>query len=414
MIMMFNLLGVPIIDSDMSFSVSRNRGAFEWAGSSLSGLFAQRSNLLSLDHWAMIFDIVRFNALSLDLLHDESGLSNITIGEYLSQERYSQGFINNYLIPMTAAIWSTPPDSVALDFPASTLIRFMHNHHLLQITDRTQWLTIKGGSKFYVDKILSNMKEGTTHISTPITSLRRLESGEVEIASESENWSYDHVIMATHADTSLSLLGKNAKDKEEDILSRFAFSQNEAVLHYDEALMPTRRDAWTSWNFLSHSDGASKGSSADEQVSLTYWMNLLQSLSEEEYGNVLVTLNPPFEPRQDSIIGRWRYEHPLISTEAVEAQSMMDEIQGTDRLSFAGAWMKYGFHEDGFASGFNAVKSISGLNTRAPFDLVSPERHVDKVNENIRLILYILQYLRVNKVVVSLILIVISVYLSID
>ena len=143
-------------------------------------------------------------------------------------------------------------------------------------------------------------------------------------------------------------------------------------------------------------------------------MNLLQSLSEEEYGNVLVTLNPPFEPRQDSIIGRWRYEHPLISTEAVEAQSMMDEIQGTDRLSFAGAWMKYGFHEDGFASGFNAVKSISGLNTRAPFDLVSPERHVDKVNENIRLILYILQYLRVNKVVVSLILIVISVYLSID
>lgn len=143
-------------------------------------------------------------------------------------------------------------------------------------------------------------------------------------------------------------------------------------------------------------------------------MNLLQSLSEEDYGNILVTLNPPFEPREDHIIGRWKYDHPLISNDAIQAQRLMDEIQGKDGLSFAGAWMRYGFHEDGFITGYNAAKSINGLTITPPFDLVSPERQVDKINDQFRFILYIIQYLRINKVLISLIVIIVSVYLSID
>ncbi|TIA88890.1 hypothetical protein E3P81_03277 [Wallemia ichthyophaga] len=339
-------------------------------------------------------------------------MSDITIGDYLRKEKYSAAFINNYLIPMSAAIWSTPPDSVALDFPASTLIRFMHNHHLLQIADRTQWLTIKGGSKYYVNEIIKNMKEGTTHLSTPISSLRRLHNGTVELSTANEDkWFFDHVILATHADTSMSIINEDLSEKEKGLLSNFKFSSNEAVLHYDEKLMPTRREAWTSWNFLSNVD---EKSNVNNQVSLTYWMNLLQSLSEENYGNVLVTLNPPLEPREDCVIGRWSYEHPLISADAVQAQGPMNDIQGKDGLSFAGAWLKYGFHEDGFISGYNAVKTINGLTVAAPFDLISPERQVDQVNAQVRFMLYILQYLRMNKVLISFVVIIASVYLSID
>ncbi|KAL6302846.1 FAD/NAD(P)-binding domain-containing protein [Sparassis latifolia] len=390
-----------IRETCMTFSVSRDAGAFEWAGTSLRAIFCQRSRLLDPRMWRLLYDVVRFNACAPRLLVErnrrrgDSYTEELSIGEYLRKEGYSNSFMDNYLIPMTAAIWSTPPDKCALDFPARTLIQFMHNHHLLQIISKPAWLTLEGGSQTYVKQILASLPASQLHLSTPVASVTSnptdvnssdgagpLYSVEITTSSD-ERKTYDHVILACHADTSLAILraGGGLTPDEERSLGAFGWSKNEAVLHCDERLMPIRRAAWSCWNYLTKSeqDSAGRTKANIDDVSLTYWMNDLQHISMERHGPVFVTLNPPFEPHPKQVVGWYQYDHPILGTEAVRAQEEMALIQHTRGISYAGAWLKYGFHEDGFTSGLRAAAALrkttgDATGAGAPFKIYDADR----------------------------------------
>lgn len=401
------ILDVDYIPSNMSFSVTRTFGAaYEWSGNGLASLFSGIAAWPDrLSQLRLIWDLLRFNHLALDLLEGPEG--HLTIQEYLAKHSYSEAFKRNYLLPIVSSIWSTPANKTALHFPMRTLIRFMHNHHLLQIFDQPQWLTIKNGSRRYVEKIVGKLGEGSCFKSTRIASIRMEASGKKlylqTAADESPGLQYgpyDHVILASHADQTLSIL-KNSNcharlARQIDILSRFQFNQNEAVLHNDLSLMPSRRATWTSWNYLiTHdsqtiseepTDGAPT-SGVENTVCLTYWMNLLQSIPEETCGPVLVTLNPPKEMEPSSVFGRWKYEHPLYTSESVKAQEELWEIQTKEGLSYVGAWTKYGFHEDGLTSSLRLmlVEHPTLFRVRSPFkhvancDQPSPVRPVSRL-----------------------------------
>ncbi|KAJ2913379.1 hypothetical protein MD484_g7049, partial [Candolleomyces efflorescens] len=356
--------GVKIVPTEMTFSVSRNGGEFEWAGKNPLTVFCQPRRLLDPRMWRMLYDVFRFNACSLRvLLQDDS--SELSIGEYLTKEGYSSAFRDDYLIPMTAAIWSTPPGRCFLDFPAKTLIQFMYNHHLLQITGKPSWLTIQGGSHNYVNAILSKLPEAQLHLSTPIVSATTREVAgssrhKVVLRTQQENEvEYDHVIFACHSDTALEILETgNITPDEDRILGLFEWNKNEVVLHSDPTLMPRSRIAWSCWNYLTTTFEESAGGNIIDRVSLTYGMNDLQHISEERWGPVLVTLNPPFNPAPDKTFGWWKYDHPVLDGKAVQAQAEMRKIQNKRSITFAGAWLKYGFHEDGFTSGLLAACAI--------------------------------------------------------
>ncbi|EME49093.1 hypothetical protein DOTSEDRAFT_67978 [Dothistroma septosporum NZE10] len=418
-------VGVAPVETEMTFGVTRDHGAFEWSGEA-RGIFAQRRNVFRPKHWRMIFDIVRFNQFALDLLADEdddevrvSGFSkesrkhaaNMTIGEYLEQEGYSQGFCDDYLIPMTAAVWSTSPDKASLEFPAQTLIRFMWNHHLLStVSQRPPWLTIPGGSQRYIDAIVKQYPEGRLqlHTSCEVANvLRPARPGEGLVTvswinaktGRIEGDAFDHVILACHGDEVLPLLAKHGARQQSvssaplstrsspaksngfiksssgvqyvtqdelDILSTFRTTENVAYLHSDLDLMPKRRQVWTAWNYLVNS--APSAMSHPAGVSLTYCMNILQHLSEDMFGPVLVTMNPDREPDPQLTQGKFVYRHPLYTVEAVNAQKRLETIQNVRGVSYCGAWTKYGFHEDGFSSGLRVA--IEHLGAKLPFEFV--------------------------------------------
>ena len=375
-------IGVKTEDTDMTFGVSRDQGAFEWAGTSLSSVFAQRENLFSLRMWQMLFDIVRFNEFALDLLAEESeseidpsgangSASNApqpqqqSIGEYLDQQNYSDAFKNDYLIPMTASVWSTSPDKASLEFPAITLIRFLWNHHLLNtVAARPTWMTVPGGSRHYIDAALTDFPKSNIHLSTPVTSLRN-EIGKIGLTTASGHIEvFDHVILATHGDTATSIIQPSATKEEVDIMSGFQTSENTAVLHSDLSLMPQRDIAWSSWNYITQSPRPGK----NPTVCLTYWTNLLQHIPSSTFGHVLVTLNPLHKPDPALSQGEWTYHHPLYNAAAIRSQELLPRIQNTRGISYAGAWTKYGFHEDGFSSGLKVA--VEHLGAKLPFEFV--------------------------------------------
>ncbi|UZJ52325.1 hypothetical protein CBS101457_001645 [Exobasidium rhododendri] len=380
-------LDIDIIASDMSFSVSRTaeleRGAFEWAGGSPASLFCQWSNLFNASHWRMVWDIIRFNYQSLETLQlyqddTRKAKREPSIGEWLQERGYGDNFKRNYLIPMASSIWSTPPSDTFSDFPARTLLQFMHNHHLLQILDRPQWLTLHGGSKSYVERVVSKLPKEQLHQGS--------EKGKVidAIRNDSEKWSlrtedgevheFDRVIFATHADTTVKMLRDEWDDEKsrsvKECLENFKFRKNTATLHSDERLMPVRRPAWSAWNFMAESlDGREQDK---DDVTLTYWMNLLQSLPEEKYGPILVTLNaPPGFTLPEKIVGEYEYDHPSYTANSVASQKVLSGLQGWKGARFAGAWTNYGFHEDGFTSGLQASTQLGAV---LPFDMQSAER----------------------------------------
>lgn len=357
--------GIRILPTEMTFSVSRDGGDFEWAGKNPFTVFCQPRRLFDPAMWRMLYDVFRFNACALRYLRrpDER---RISIGQYLKEEGYSDAFKDNYLIPMTAAVWSTPPDRCFDDFPAQTLIQFMYNHSLLQITGKPKWLTICGGSRRYVDQILSRLPKAQLHLSSRINCVSSVldESGgrrklEV-ITNDDEKYVYDHVIFACHSDDALRILqsGGDLGGEEERILDSFEWNKNEVVLHSDPSLMPKSRMAWSCWNYLTYS--AERNKANRNCVSLTYGMNDLQDIPEDIHGPVLATLNPPPEVQIDEnkVQGRWRYEHPVLDDKAVSAQRTMHLIQNKRSISYAGAYLKYGFHEDGFTSGLLAACSV--------------------------------------------------------
>ncbi|OCK75389.1 amine oxidase-like protein [Lepidopterella palustris CBS 459.81] len=373
-------LNVKSMASEMTFGVSRDNGDFEWSGASLSAVFAQRENLYRPTFWRMIFDIVRFNQFAIDMISKQvhgvsEELKEQSIGEYLEREGYSDRFRDDYIIPMTACVWSTGPDKCALEFPAIILIRFMWNHHLLNtVAARPPWLTIEGGSQKYINAVLKDTKMAKIHLSTPVLSLLNQKDGRLVLGlggnSKGKEEIFDQVILACHGDQAWRLMSASATNEEKDILTAFQTTPNAAYLHSDLSLMPTRAVAWSAWNYLTTSSpssssptpGASSNlsSGALQTVSLTYNMNILQSLSSNTYGPVLVTLNPPHPPDPSLTQGTYSYRHPLYNSRAVAAQDELETIQGKRGVWYCGAWTGYGFHEDGFSSGVRAGIALGG------------------------------------------------------
>jgi uncharacterized protein len=350
---LFAELEVETIDSDMSFSLSLDGGKLEWSGDSLSTVFAQRKNLFSPSFLWMLKDVLRFN--SGCIVDRASGYCDgITIGEYLIKRKYSDVFRDNYLIPMSAAIWSTPRIKM-LDFPARTFIDFFANHRLIN-QDRPQWRTVKGGSRNYLGKLLGVLGDKAV-LNAPVKSIERNETGVMVTVEGRAPEQFDQVVIATHSDQALKIL-TDADTNETKILGAVAYGPNRVVLHRDNGLMPKNKKCWTSWNALRSSKEGDENT-----ISLTYWMNRLQSIDRNK--PLFVSLNPIHEPKAELTFGEWAFEHPLFDLGAIDAQDNLAKIQGVNRTWFAGAWTKYGFHEDGLRSGLDVARA---LNSPVPFD----------------------------------------------
>lgn len=334
-------LGVESQPSCMSFSVRSERSGLEYNGTSLNTLFAQRRNLLRPSFYRMIRDILRFNRESLKLL---AGGNEVALGEYLHANGYSRELIDDYLIPMGAAIWSTDPARM-LGFPARYFVRFLHNHGLLSINDRPTWRVIKGGSARYVEKLTAPFRD-RIRLRTPVDYVRRLPDRVLIKARGMEPEFYDHVFFACHSDQAQRLLA-DGTPLEREVLSAVPYQENEVVLHTDTALLPRTRRAWAAWNYhvLREDTG---------RVALTYNMNILQGLKGRH--TFCVTLNRAELVDPARIIKRLVYHHPLYTPASVAAQRRQHEVNGVNRTYFCGAYWRFGFHEDGVVSALNALR----------------------------------------------------------
>ena len=341
-------LGIESQNTDMSFGVSIGNGALEYAGDNLNTLFAQRKNILDLEFLTMLKEILRFNGQCKRLLK-LGGFDETTLGEFLERHAYKRCFRDHYLLPMGAAIWSCPTEQM-LTFPIASFARFFDNHGLLNLTDRPQWKTIRGGSWSYVKQLSSDLR-GSIHTRSPVSGISRSTQG-IEVQLQDGNSRlFDAVVMASHADESLSLL-RNPNDRETRLLSRFIYQANQAWLHTDARLMPRSREVWSAWNYLAHDDASGGGRS----VSVTYWMNRLQRLQAQR--DYLVSLNPLQEPDPDRVIARMTYHHPLFDGAAMRAQRALHQIQGRDRIWYCGSYFGYGFHEDALQSAVEVAQCL--------------------------------------------------------
>jgi predicted NAD/FAD-binding protein len=333
-------IGQESQQSEMSFSVQAEDSKIEYSGSSLNALFSQRRNIVRPPFYRMIRDILRFNQTALPSLEqlDESE----TLATYLPRNGYSQEFVDHYLVPMAAAIWSAEPVSV-LDMPVRFLVRFFANHGLLQISDRPKWRVIKGGSRQYVDKLVAAHRE-KIRLNSPVLSIRRSGNG-VELRTAAGGTErFDYAFVACHSNQALSLL-EDATPAEHEVLSAIRYQPNEAVLHTDDSLMPRRRRAWAAWNYHVPQDSS-------RHVAVTYNMNILQGLQTDN--QYLVTLNNDRLIDPGKIIQTVQYEHPVYSRESVAAQQRQAEVN-CDRTFYCGAYWRNGFHEDGVVSALNAL-----------------------------------------------------------
>ena len=343
---LFSHLSISTQPTEMSFSVSIDGGRLEYSGSNLTGLFAQPSNALSARFWSMLLDIRRFYRTAPV---DQRKLGPMSLEAYLSSRGYGEAFRDDHLYPMAAAIWSTPTAQIG-DYPAAALIDFFNNHGLLTLTDRPVWRTVTGGSRAYVRQMLATMDVRAIS-NCPVVSMRR-EPGFIEVTDRSGNVHvFDHAVLAVHADDALAILA-DPTPSERSLLGAFRYTPNEAFLHRDPTLMPRRRAAWASWNYLS-------SMAETRKASVSYWMNRLQRLSEKQ--PVFVTLNPLREPAADTVICRETYTHPMFDAAAIAAQESLWSLQGVRRTWFCGAYFGAGFHEDGLQSGLAVAEALGGV-----------------------------------------------------
>ncbi|XZG71299.1 NAD(P)/FAD-dependent oxidoreductase [Chitinibacteraceae bacterium HSL-7] len=337
LIALFDELRVDSHATDMSFAVSLDEGALEWAGTNLDTVFAQRGNLVSPRFLGMLRDLLRFNGAAERHLA-ETVHNGMTLGQLLEAGGYGTAFRDAYLLPMAAAIWSSAPGDI-LAFPAATFLRFCLNHGLLQINDRPQWRSVAGGGREYVRRIAATLTD--IRLATPVHGVRR--SGEEVIVSTARGSEhFDAVVFATHAPDTLDML-EDASTTETALLGAVRYQPNTAWLHTDASLLPRRRKVWSAWNYLGGAavDGA-------RPVCVSYLLNRLQRLPFST--PVVVTLNPFTEPDPAHVLARFDYAHPLFDHAAIAAQSRLAAQQGRQRTWFAGAWTGYGFHEDGLKS----------------------------------------------------------------
>jgi uncharacterized protein len=341
---MFAHLGVRTVQSDMSFSVSFTDRDLEWAGSNLGTVFGQRRNLARPGMWRMLADVLRFNRAAARIAQRDSG--TLTLGEFLSAGRYSSEFVEWYLLPMAAAIWSCPTGAM-LGYPLEAFVRFCHNHGLLQIANRPQWLTVAGGGREYVKRLADRIAD--IRHATPVRAVDPGPSG-VIIASDRGVERFDAAVLACHTDQALRMITLPTAD-ERRVLGAIRYERNRAVLHTDTQLLPRRKALWSSWNYI----GAQHGSGG-RPVGVSYLINKLQPVPFKQ--PVVVTLNPPIAPDSRRVIAEFDYEHPLFGPGATAAQAALEGIQGERGLWFCGAWAGNGFHEDGLQAGLAVANSL--------------------------------------------------------
>jgi len=360
LIALFALLGVQSVQTEMSFAVSLENPDLEWAGSNLATVFGQKRNLVRPQFWSMLADILRFNRESQEWLasHCDDGGS---LRDYLVANRYSSAFSDWYLLPMAAAIWSCPTGQM-LDMPLATFIRFCRNHGLLQIFDRPQWRTVKGGGREYVRRIAAQLDD--IRLSCPVRHIEPAPFG-LNVVHAHGAETFDQVVLACHSDQALAIAGGAASEAQRQVLAAIRYQSNRAVLHTDRALLPRDEKLWSAWNYF-----AGSGEVGHQPVGVSYLINRLQPLPFNT--PVVVTLNPAREPDPAKVIAWFDYYHPIFDGPAIAAQQRLAEVQGQHGLWLAGAWGSYGFHEDGLKS---ALRVANGLGVLAPWQgegVVSP------------------------------------------
>ena len=366
---LFAQLGVPTAASDMSFSVqipedgegaaaaraSGLRPGLVWCGTDLDSVFAQRRNLFSPAFLRMLWDLTRFNRLCTRMAQDaelngDDEAMQQSVGDFLRTHGFSAAFADGYFLPMVACIWSCPTEQM-LRFPMATMIRFCHNHGLLQVADRPQWYTVQGGSREYVRRITSQLPDA--RLRSPVQALSRHSDGKQWLVHTPHGIeAYDQVVLATHADTSLGWLRGAGLSAHSELLSAVRFHDNMAVLHTDRSLLPAQEKAWAAWNY----ERATSPHADHQAVCLHYLINRLQPLPWQQ--PVVVSLNPLRQPDPSQVLARFDYAHPIFDQAAIDAQKRLPALQGQDGIWLAGAWTGYGFHEDGLRSGVQVADAL--------------------------------------------------------
>ena len=383
LVRLFEEIQAPVAPSEMSFSVSIDatekklaHSKIEWAGNDINSFFGQRSNLLSPSFWRMAYDILRFNRLATKLAQQQITAGHYaepdeTIANFLDRNRFSQSFRENYFLPMIGAIWSCSVEQM-LEFPIQTMIRFCHNHGLLQIQNRPQWLTIKGGSREYVKRIVSALKKSRVTIKRESVSRVNASqdgSSQVEVMSPSGSAWFDEVVMACHSDQALDLV-HGIDQQARNILASIPYQKNRAILHTDIRFLPEERRCWAAWNYTAKSGIAP---SSKQHVSVNYLINRLQPLPEKlQNTQIIVSLNPSIEPDSELIHQEIHYSHPVFDMSAIQAQKELPLIQGTSSIWYCGAWTGFGFHEDGLRSGELVAEALIE-SIRSPLN-ISPKQ----------------------------------------
>jgi predicted NAD/FAD-binding protein len=355
LINLFAELKVETAPSDMSFSV-KVPGAFngktlEWSGTDLNSVFAQRGNLVNPRFWRMLADVMRFNALCTRIAKDqrEKELQQ-PLSDFLRTHKFSEPFRDWYFLPMLGCIWSFPTDQM-LQFPVATMIRFCHNHGLIQLTNRPQWFSVVGGARNYVDKILAGVHD--KRLNTPVRLIERDAQG-VRVITDGHAERFDQVVIATHTDQTLGML-RQASGEERNLLGAIRYQDNRAVLHTDASVLPANPKTWAAWNY----ERAASSERESSRVCLHYLLNRLQRIPFTQ--PVVVSLNPLHDIDPATIVGEYDYAHPVFDLAAIEAQKRLPLLQGQQHTWYAGAWTGYGFHEDGLKSGLQVGRSLLKL-----------------------------------------------------
>ena len=347
MIKLFKKLEVPYKDTSMSFSVAHRKRNLEFSGSGLNGLFGQRQNLLKPSFYKLLLEIDRFNKTAGDFLNNKHS-QDITIDEYLKHHNFSTEMKDLYLVPMSSAVWSTPHETMN-KFPAKTLIRFFDNHGFLGLNTQHQWKTVIGGAKNYRDRLIKEFKD-RINTNSPVRSVSVDKSGTVKISTNSKDFTFDKVVLASHADESLKMR-ENPTNLELKLLSAFRYQDNLATVHFDETVMPKNKKLWSSWNYITPEKN-------DESYTV-YWMNSLQHISKVK--NYFININGESYVDPNKIHRQIAYSHPLFNIETEKAQPLLHELNKTDTpIYYAGAYFRYGFHEDALWSGIKVSESILG------------------------------------------------------
>lgn len=346
LISFFEELGIKTHPSDMTFSVERSSEKIIWAGTNLFTVFAQLKNLFSFRFFKFLYEVLKFNKNSKNYFEESKLDLSLTLGQLLERKKYGEDFKNWYLLPMGGCIWSTPTQEM-LNFPAYTFLLFCMNHGLLQIFDRPKWKTVIGGCRTYVAIGLEKIEK--KYLNEPVQSVEKLD-GKIKVTTKHKQELFDYCILCSHPPESIKIL-KNVSPESLELLSNFKYQKNKAVLHLDESILAPIKRAWAAWNYLSINND-----DKNDSVSVSYLINKLQLVETKK--SIIVTLNPVCDIKRDLILKEISYEHPLFNVDAIRSQDAVSKIQGQDGIYFAGAWMRYGFHEDGILSAKNVIKKL--------------------------------------------------------